>query len=59
VQVGLPYYISEMMKYMRQDSMALENELAMRGHPNLFQSTPVVTSKEWDILQTLHVHTLL
>ena len=44
---------------MRQDSMVLENELAMRGHPNLFQSTPVVTSKEWDILQTLSVHTLL
>ena len=56
MQVALPYYISEMMKYMRQDSMALENELNMRGHPNLFQSTPVVTCREWDLLQTLSVH---
>ena len=33
--------------------------MEMQGHPNLFKSTPVVTSKEWDLLQTLHVHTLL
>ena len=44
---------------MRQDCIALEAELEMQGYPNLFKSTPVVTSKEWDLLQTLHVHTLL
>ena len=59
MQVALQYYISEMVKSMRQDSIALEAELEMQGHPNLFKSTPVVTSKEWDLLQTLHVHTLL
>ena len=30
-----------------------------RLRPNLFKSTPIVTSKEWDLLQTLHVHTLI
>ena len=44
---------------MRQDSIAVEAELEMQGHPNIFKSTPVVTSKERDLLQTLHVHTLL
>ena len=36
--------------------------LIIPNHSNyskLFKSTPVVTSKEWDLLQTLHVHTLL
>ena len=45
-----------MVKSMCQDSIALEAELEMQGHPNLFN--PVVTSKdskEWDLLQTLHV----
>ena len=55
----LPYYISAMVKSMRQDSIAVEAELEMQGHPNIFKSTPVVTSKERDLLQTLHVHTLL
>ena len=45
--MALPYYISEMVKSMRQDSIALEAELEMQGHPNLFKSTSVVTSKEW------------
>ena len=44
---------------MRQNSIALEAEMEMQGHPSLFKSTPVVTSKEWDLLQTLYVHTLL
>ena len=43
----------------RGDDRALEVELEMQGHPNLFKSTPVVISKEWDLLQTLHEHTLL
>ena len=33
VQVALPYYISEMVKSMRQDSIALEAELEMRDIP--------------------------
>ena len=52
-------YISEMVKSMRQDRIALEAELEMQPHSNLFKSAPVMTSKEWDLLQTLHVHTLL
>ena len=59
VQVALQYCISKMVKSMHQDSIALEEELEIQGRPNLFKSTPVVTSKEWDPLQTLHVHTLL
>ena len=59
MQVALQYYISEMVKSMRQDSIALEAELKLQEHPNLFKSTPVVTSKEWDLLQTQYVHTLL
>ena len=55
VQVALPYYIREMVKSMHQDGIALEADLEMMGHLNLFKST----SKEWDLLQTLHVHTLL
>ena len=56
-----PHYIREIMmvKLMRQDSIVLEAGLEIQGHPNLFKSTLVVTSKEWDLLQTLHVHTLL
>ena len=48
--MALPYYISEMVKSMRQDCIALEAELEMQGYPNLFKSTLVVTSKEWDLL---------
>ena len=44
---------------MCQESIELEAEMEMQGHPNLFKSTPVVTSKEWDLLQTQYVHTLL
>ena len=59
VQVALPYYIREMVKFMSRDSIALEAELEMQGHPNLFKSKPVVTSKEWYLLQSLNVHTSL
>ena len=48
--MGLPYYISDMIKAMRQESEALAAELAMRGHQATV--TSVVTSKECDILQT-------
>ena len=54
--MALPYYIGEMVKSMSQDSIVLEAELEMQGYPNLFKSTPVVTSKEWDLLQTRHRH---
>ena len=59
VQVALQYCISKMVKSMHQDSIALEEELEIQGRPNLFKSTPVVTSKELDLLQTLHMYTLL
>ena len=37
----------------------MEAELEEAGHPNLFQSTPVVTNQVWDLLETFHVHTSL
>lgn len=47
-----------MNKFIRQDSIEMEAELELMGHPNFFQSTPQVSSMEWDLLQTLHPLTL-
>ena len=42
VQVALPYYISEMVKSMRQDRIALEAELEMQGeHPTYSSLHPL------------------
>ena len=48
-----------MLKTIKGASLALEARLALDGHPNFFPSTPVVKTKEWDLLQTYDRRTLL
>lgn len=44
---------------MKGASKALEARLELAGHANFFPSEPVVTTKEWDLLQTYNHRTLL
>ena len=48
-----------MLKSIKGASKALEARLELEGHPNFFPSAPVVTTKEWDLLQTYDHRTLL
>ena len=57
--MGLGLYVANMFKAMKSASMQQEADFARDGHPGLFQSTPKVTSVEWDIIQGLDVRTLL
>ena len=58
-QVGLGLYVANMFKTMKSASMQQEADFTRDGHSGLFQSTPKVTSVEWDIIQGLDVRTLL
>ena len=48
-----------MLKSIKVASKALQARLELEGHPNFFPSAPVVTTKEWDLLQTYDHRTLL
>ena len=48
-----------MLKSMKGASKPLEARLELAGHANLFPSAPVVTTKEWDLLQTYDHRTLM
>ena len=55
-QCGLAVYLA---KTMKGASKELAAKLELAGHPNMFPSTPVATTAEWDLLHTLDYRTLL
>ena len=48
-----------MLKSIKGASKALEARLELAGHANYFPSVPIVTTKEWDLLQTYDHRTLM
>ena len=52
-------YIANMFKTIKGASKEMAAKMELDGRPNLFPSTPVATTAEWDLLQTLDYRTLL
>ena len=58
-QTRLGLYIGNMLNSIKGASKALEASLELAGHAKFFPSAPVVTTKEWDLLQTYDHCTLI
>ena len=51
--------MANMFKVMKSGSLEMQAELSLAGHPNEFQSIPIASKFDWDILQGMHHLTLL
>jgi hypothetical protein len=48
-----------MFKVIKSGGLQMQEDLALAGHPNKFQSKPVAIKLDWDLLQDMDHCTLL